>query len=159
MRRRLPFPAASRPPRGLPSGHPRRASSGDRPAAGLVGARGFTMIEVLVALAIIAVALAASIRAVGTMATNASDLHRRLLAGWSADNALAQLRLTHAWPEVGEQSFDCSQGNLQLVCTQRVSTTPNPVFRRVQMSVSMPGRAGVLAQMVTVVANETSRPL
>ncbi len=159
MRRRLPFPAASRPPRGLPSGHPGRTSSGDRPAAGLVGARGFTMIEVLVALAIIAVALAASIRAVGTMATNASDLHRRLLAGWSADNALAQLRLTHAWPEVGEQSFDCSQGNLQLVCTQRVSTTPNPVFRRVQMSVSMPGRAGVLAQMVTVVANETSRPL
>nr|WP_322034456.1 MULTISPECIES: type II secretion system minor pseudopilin GspI [unclassified Burkholderia] len=159
MRRRLPFPAASRPPRGLPSGHPRRTSSGDRPAAGLAGARGFTMIEVLVALAIIAVALAASIRAVGTMATNASDLHRRLLAGWSADNALAQLRLTHAWPEVGEQSFDCSQGNLQLVCTQRVSTTPNPVFRRVQMSVSMPGRAGVLAQMVTVVANETSRPL
>ncbi|WP_321807182.1 type II secretion system minor pseudopilin GspI [Burkholderia sp. BCC1993] len=159
MRRRLPFPAASRPPRGLPSGHPRSTSSGDRPAAGLVGARGFTMIEVLVALAIIAVALAASIRAVGTMATNASDLHRRLLAGWSADNALAQLRLTHAWPEVGEQSFDCSQGNLQLVCTQRVSTTPNPVFRRVQMSVSTPGRAGVLAQMVTVVANETSRPL
>ena len=121
--------------------------------------RGFTMIEVLVALAIIAVALAASIRAVGTMATNASDLHRRLLAGWSADNALAQMRLTHAWPEIGEQSFDCSQGNVQLVCTQRVSTTPNPVFRRVRISVSMPGHTGVLAQMVTVVANETSRPL
>ncbi|MET3818151.1 general secretion pathway protein I [Burkholderia ambifaria] len=100
MRRRLPFPAS--------------------------GSRGFTMIEVLVALAIIAVALAASIRAVGTMANNASDLHHRLLAGWSADNALAQLRLTHAWPEVGEQNFDCSQGNVQMVCTQRVSTTPNP---------------------------------
>ncbi|WP_082012250.1 type II secretion system minor pseudopilin GspI [Burkholderia sp. A9] len=151
MRRRLPFPACSS----------RRPSEllAARPPRGLPAARGFTMIEVLVALAIIAVALAASIRAVGTMATNASDLHRRLLAGWSADNALAQLRLTHAWPEVGEQSFDCSQGNVQLVCTQRVSTTPNPVFRRVQMSVSMPGRAGVLAQMVTVVANETIRPL
>ncbi|WP_080599416.1 type II secretion system minor pseudopilin GspI [Burkholderia cepacia] len=151
MRRRLPFPASSS----------RRPSElvAARPPRGLPVARGFTMIEVLVALAIIAVALAASIRAVGTMATNASDLHRRLLAGWSADNALAQLRLTHAWPEVGEQSFDCSQGNVQLVCTQRVSTTPNPVFRRVQMSVSMPGRAGVLAQMVTVVANETIRPL
>ncbi|AKE06611.1 type II secretion system minor pseudopilin GspI [Burkholderia dolosa] len=130
-----------------------------RPSTGLPRARGFTMIEVLVALAIIAVALAASIRAVGTMATNASDLHRRLLAGWSADNALAQLRLAHAWPQIGEQSFDCSQGNVQLVCTQRVSATPNPVFRRVQVSVSMPGRAGVLAQMVTVVANETGRPL
>ncbi|WP_425110733.1 type II secretion system minor pseudopilin GspI [Burkholderia anthina] len=147
----MPFPfSAFRPSHALRSG---------RADATCSGARGFTMIEVLVALTIIAVALAASIRAVGTMATNASDLHRRLLAGWSADNALAQLRLTHAWPEVGEQRFDCSQGNVQLVCTQRVSTTPNPVFRRVQVSVSMPGRAGVLAQMVTVVANETRRPL
>nr|WP_269503897.1 type II secretion system minor pseudopilin GspI [Burkholderia sp. IMCC1007] len=151
MRRRRPFPLASfRASKALRSG---------RADGTLCRARGFTMIEVLVALTIIAVALAASIRAVGTMATNASDLHRRLLAGWSADNTLAQLRLTHAWPEVGEQSFDCSQGNVQLLCTQRVSTTPNPVFRRVQVSVSMPGRAGVLAQMVTVVANETSRPL
>ncbi|MBN3792915.1 type II secretion system minor pseudopilin GspI [Burkholderia sp. Ac-20353] len=130
-----------------------------RPSTALRSARGFTMIEVLVALAIIAIALAASIRAVGTMATGASDLHSRLLAGWSADNALAQLRLAHAWPQIGEQSFDCSQGNVQLVCTQRVSATPNPVFRRVEVSVSSPGRSGVLAQMVTVVANETSRSL
>ncbi|MDR8729747.1 type II secretion system minor pseudopilin GspI [Burkholderia pseudomultivorans] len=140
MRRRMPCFPVSAPARGRP-------------------ARGFTMIEVLVALAIIAIALAASIRAVGTMATGAADLHRRLLAGWSADNALAQLRLAHAWPAVGDQSFDCSQGNVQLVCSQRVSATPNPVFRRVEISVSMPGRSGVLAQMVTVVANETSRSL
>ncbi|WP_323119277.1 type II secretion system minor pseudopilin GspI [Burkholderia alba] len=122
-------------------------------------ARGFTMIEVLVALAIIAVALAASIRAVGTMATEASELHERLLAGWSADNALAQLHLAHAWPEIGEQSFDCSQGNVPMTCTQRVSSTPNPVFRRVEVAVTLNGRKGVLAQMVTVVANETSRSL
>ncbi|MBI0359638.1 type II secretion system minor pseudopilin GspI [Burkholderia oklahomensis] len=125
----------------------------------LARSRGFTMIEVLVALAIIAVALAASIRAVGSMATGASDLHTRLLAGWSADNALAQLRLAHAWPDIGTQTFDCSQGNVALTCTQRVSSTPNPVFRRVEIAVSMNGRAGVLAQMVTVVANETSRSL
>jgi general secretion pathway protein I len=120
---------------------------------------GFTMIEVLVALTIIAVALAASLRAVGSLASGEADLHRRLLAGWSADNALAQLRLTRAWPEVGTQSFDCSQGNLQLICTERVSATPNPVFRRVEVSVTTPGRSGNLAQMVTVVANETNRSL
>jgi general secretion pathway protein I len=122
-------------------------------------ARGFTMIEVLVALTIIAVALAASLRAVGSLANGEADLHRRLLAGWSADNTLAQLRLTHAWPEIGAQSFDCSQGNLQLICTERVSGTPNPVFRKVEVTVTMPGRSGELAQMVTVVPNETNRPL
>jgi len=121
--------------------------------------RGFTMIEVLVALAIIAVALAASLRAVGSLAVGESELHQRLLAGWSADNALAQLQLAHGWPPVGSTSFDCSQGNLQLMCTQRVSETPNPVFRRVDMLVSTPGRSGNLAEMVTVVANETNRSL
>jgi general secretion pathway protein I len=121
--------------------------------------RGFTMIEVLVALAIIAVALAASVRAVGSLATGEADLHRRLLAGWSADNELAQLRLSHVFPDIGSRSFDCSQGNLKLVCTQRVTATPNPIFRRVEMFVSTPGRSGNLAQMVTVVANETNRSL
>ena len=120
---------------------------------------GFTMVEVLVALAIIAVALAASLRAVGSLATGEADLHRRLLAGWSADNELAQLRLSHVFPDIGSRSFDCSQGNLKLVCTQRVTATPNPIFRRVEMFVSTPGRSGNLAQMVTVVANETNRSL
>ena len=54
------------------------------------------MIEVLIALAIIAIALAASLRAVGALATGEADLHRRLLAGWSADNELAQMRLSHS---------------------------------------------------------------
>jgi general secretion pathway protein I len=120
---------------------------------------GFTMIEVLVALAIIAVALAASLRAVASLATSEADLHRRLLAGWSADNELAQLRLAHEFPDIGSRTFDCSQGNVKLMCTQRVTSTPNPIFRRVEIFVSMPGRAGMLAQMVTVVGNETQRSL
>ncbi|WP_415774468.1 type II secretion system minor pseudopilin GspI [Paraburkholderia sp. J94] len=122
-------------------------------------ARGFTMIEVLVALAIVAIALAASLRAVGSLAASEADLHDRLLAGWSADNALAQLHLSHVWPDIGQRSFDCSQGNLALMCTQRVASTPNPVFRRVEVSVTTPGRAGNLAQLVTVIGNETNRSL
>lgn len=117
------------------------------------------MVEVLVALAIIAVALAASLRAVGMLANDEAELHRRLLAGWSADNALAELHLTRVWPELGTKTFDCPQGNLPLTCTERVSATPNPTFRRVEVSVTTPGRAGNLAQLVTVVADETNRAL
>src|SRR6201999_3956195 len=115
--------------------HAETARSRSAPPA---SSRGFTMIEVLVALAIIAIALAASLRAVGSLANGEADLHRRLLAGWSADNELAQLRLTHAWPDVGATSFDCSQGNLQLLCTEQVTATPNPVFRRVEVQVTTP---------------------
>ncbi|SDQ18002.1 general secretion pathway protein I [Paraburkholderia fungorum] len=137
----------------------RRCSSLNRTGYSGRTQRGFTMIEVLVALAIIAVALSASLRAVGSLASGEADLHKRLLAGWSADNTLAQLHLTHAWPSVGSTSFECSQGNLQLMCTENVTSTPNPVFRRVEVMVTMPGRSGNLAQMVTVVANENNRSL
>ena len=123
-------------------------------------ADGFTLIEVLIALAIIAIALAAALRAVGSLADNATALHERLLAGWSADNQLAQLQLAHEWPDIGTSSFDCPQGNLALVCTQTVSGTVNPIFRRVEVVVKNPARGQVsLADLVTVVANETKRPL
>src|SRR5260370_41324058 len=95
-----------------------------RPAAW----RGFTMIEVLVALAIIAVALAASLRAVGSLATGEADLHRRLLAGWGAGNALAQLRLPAALAEGGPQRFACSPGYLPRILTQRGHAAPRAHF-------------------------------
>ncbi|HEV3426838.1 MAG TPA: type II secretion system minor pseudopilin GspI [Paraburkholderia sp.] len=117
------------------------------------------MIEVLVALAIIAVALAASMRAVGNLASSEAELHRRLLAGWSADNVLTHLRLVHTWPALGVTQFDCSEGNLALVCTQSVSETPNPLFRRVEISVTAPGHKGNLAQLMTMFDDETNRSL
>jgi general secretion pathway protein I len=117
------------------------------------------MIEVLVALAIIAVALAAALRASAMLAADEAGLHRRLVAGWSADNALTRLYLSREWPEIGSRSFDCSQGNQPLRCTERVTATPNPVFRRVEVVVTVPGEEGVLAQLVTVVPNETNRAL
>ena len=122
-------------------------------------AAGFTMIEVLVALTIVAVALAAALRAVGVLAVDGSELRARLLAGWSADNVLAQATLARVWPDLGSSSFDCPQGNLMLVCTRTVSATPNPLFRRVEVVVRDPARSGNLAQLVTVVPNETVRPL
>jgi general secretion pathway protein I len=127
--------------------------------ADAVRQRGFTMIEVLVALVIVAVALAASVRAVGTIAGTAGALHQRLLAGWSADSVLADARLGHSWPELGTTRFECSQGDLMLICTETVSSTPNPLFRRIEVSVTHDQETTRLAQLVTVVANETARPL
>jgi general secretion pathway protein I len=122
-------------------------------------AAGFTMIEVLIALAIIAIALAASLRAVGSLAIGERDLRERMEASWSADNAVGQLYLDRSWPALGSRSFTCSQGDVALLCTEIVSTTPNPLFRQVQVTVSKPEGGGNLAQIVTMVANETNRPL
>ena len=98
-------------------------------------ARGFTLVEVLVALTIVAVALMASLRAVGAMSSSAYDLRQRTLAQWSAENRLAQIRVQAEWPAVGKRSFDCSQAEVRMVCDEQVFATPNAQFRRIEISV------------------------
>jgi general secretion pathway protein I len=96
---------------------------------------GFTLLEVLVALVIVGTALGASMRAVGSLTQNSSDLRASMMATWSAENRLAQIRLAHEWPALGQRRFNCAQGELQLVCEENVFATPNPFFRRVEVSI------------------------
>jgi general secretion pathway protein I len=96
---------------------------------------GFTLLEVLVALVIVGTALGASLRAVASLTQNSSDLRTSMMATWSAENRLAQIRLAHEWPALGQRRFECPQAELQLTCEENVFTTPNPFFRRVEVSV------------------------
>ena len=96
---------------------------------------GFTLLEVLVALAIVGTALGASLRAVGSLTQNSTDLRASLMATWSAENRLSQIRIAGEWPQLGNRNFDCPQGELALVCQESVFATPNPAFRRVEVGV------------------------
>lgn len=96
---------------------------------------GFTLLEVLVALAIVGTALGASLRAVGSLTQNSTDLRLSMMATWSAENRLAQIRIAKEWPPVGNRSFDCPQDGIAFVCQESVFSTPNPAFRRVEVSV------------------------
>lgn len=96
---------------------------------------GFTLIEVLIAMSIVAVALMAAIRATTSLAVNGAELRTRTLAQWSAENRLAQIRVAREWPNPGRRQFDCSQGGTALLCREEVFQTPNPLFRRVEISV------------------------
>jgi general secretion pathway protein I len=99
--------------------------------------RAFTLVEVLVALTIVAVALLACMRAVGVMAQSGGELERRLLAQLSARNQLALLRATKAFPALGVTTFACPQGRLTLRCEQETRTTPNEFYRRVHVRVTL----------------------
>ena len=96
---------------------------------------GFTLLEVLVALVIVGTALAASLRAVGSLASNSSGLRAAMMATWSAENRLVEVRLRREFPEVGKRSFPCPQGDLNLVCEEEVLPSPNPRLRRIEVSV------------------------
>jgi len=97
--------------------------------------RGFTLLEVLVALVIVGTALGAGLRAVGSLSTNSAGLRTAMMATWSAENRLVQIRLGNEFPEVGKRGFDCPQGDLHLVCQEEVIVSPNPRLRRVEVSV------------------------
>ena len=97
--------------------------------------RGFTLIEVLVALAIVGLSVMAGMRAAGSMTRNAERQWQVLLAQVCADNALVRLRLSGNLPNVGETRLACPQASLSLDVVLNVQTTPNPAFRRVDAQV------------------------
>ncbi len=113
---------------------------------------GFTLLEVLVALVIVGTALAAGLRAVGSLTSNSAGLRASMMATWSAENRLVQIRLGREFPEIGKRSFPCPQGDLNLMCEEEVLTSPNPLLRRIEVSVfdaDNPGRRIVkLIQLV-----------
>jgi general secretion pathway protein I len=63
--------------------------------------RGFTLIEVLVALAVLAFAMAALIKTGAENARAAAYLRDKTLAQWVAMNVIAEQRLSAAWPSTG----------------------------------------------------------
>ena len=98
--------------------------------------RGFTLIEVLVALAIVAVALAAGLRAAGVLTDNAQRLSDVMAAQWCAENQLTNLRLSRMFPGVGDADFSCEQLGRSYVGKLVTRPTPNPSFRRVDAIVN-----------------------
>jgi general secretion pathway protein I len=100
------------------------------------GSRAFTLIEVLVALAIVAVALAAGMRALAQTADGATTLKLRTLALWVAENRLAQAQLQTPWPAAGTSAGSEMQANVQLDWRETVRATPNPAFRRIEIVVT-----------------------
>lgn len=98
--------------------------------------RGFTLIEILVAVAILAIALAATTRAAGVATDGALEVRQRLLATWAAENRVAEMRARKVFPNTGSTQYAAEQGGLALTLVEAVSDTPNPTIRKVEIAVA-----------------------
>lgn len=97
--------------------------------------RGFTLVEVLVALGIVAMALSAGTQATLALTRNAQRQSDGLLAHLCAENELIKMRLSKQMPGVGDTQVACEQAGRSLVVGLTVRPTPNPNFRRVDARV------------------------
>ncbi|RMW97633.1 type II secretion system protein GspI [Allofranklinella schreckenbergeri] len=103
-------------------------------------ARGFTLVEVLVALAVVAIALAAGTRVAGALLHSAERRQDVLLAQWCAENALVEMRLLARGqlPSIGATRSPCEQAGRRYEVELVTSGTINPSLRRVDARVSTP---------------------
>jgi len=97
--------------------------------------RGFTLVEVLVALGIVAIALMAGMQATAALTKHAQRQSDMVLAQLCAENELIKIRLAKQMPDVGDNTLACEQAGHQLTVALAVRPTPNPNFRRVDAKV------------------------
>lgn len=103
-------------------------------------ARGFTLIEVLIATAVLAFAMGAVITGMAHYADNAGSLRERTVALWVAHNRLTELDLEPAWPAIGKSDGDVDMAGIEWRWFVTVSETPDPDVRRVEIRVQPKGR-------------------
>ena len=115
---------------------------------------GFTLIEVLVALAIVSIALLAALRAAGQGTNSVAALRARTLAGWVAENRLAEHRARGDWLPLGLQRGQETEGSIAFDWREEVIATPNPAFRRLDVTVyAAPDKSYVLSHFTGFVVN------
>ena len=116
-------------------------------------ARGFTLVEILVALAVTAIALLAGMQASGALTRLSERQSDQLLAQLCADNELAKVRLSRQLPGAGRSDQPCTQAGIEYRVAVEVMPTPNPNFRRVDVRVhpttGLAGTAGTAASSRT----------
>ncbi|MCQ4259589.1 type II secretion system minor pseudopilin GspI [Stutzerimonas stutzeri] len=105
-------------------------------SAGPSHARGFSLLEVLVALAIFAIVAAVVLTAAGRSVNNAGRLEALTLAGWIADNRLTELQLLQPAPAIGREDQELEFGGRKWQTLSEVETSGTPGLLRIQVWVA-----------------------
>lgn len=96
---------------------------------------GFTLLEVMVALFIVAVALGGAVKVIGNAASNSTRMIDKTFANWVALNQIAKLRISNEWPKTGEQKGDSEMAGRKWAWVQESIKTDDDNIRRIEMSV------------------------
>lgn len=99
--------------------------------------KGFTLLEIMVALTVLALALSAAVTAVGRQAADAGYLRDKTYAHWVGMNRVAEIQLSKTWPDVGRQNGDEELATQRWFWLAEVKETPDPDTRRLEVQVRL----------------------
>jgi len=97
--------------------------------------RGFTLVEVLVAMTIIAVGVSALVASAGASAWRSDYMRDREFGRWIASNALIELQVLPAWPDVGTKNTEVEMGNTTWYLKTQTQAVADPDLRRLDIQV------------------------
>jgi general secretion pathway protein I len=115
--------------------------------------RGFTLVEMLVAVAVLAIAMAAILTGMARHADNAGYLREKTVALWVAHNHLTELELQSGWPNVGKSDGEVEMAGKKWKWVAEVKKTSDDHLRRVDISVQGPGRKESLVSLSSFIAD------
>ena len=109
--------------------------------------RGFTLLEILVALAVLAISLGALVKMAAESANNVAYLRDRTLAAWVANNKINETLLSKGWPALGLSQGTASMAEQQWRWRLKVSNTSDPDLRRLDVVVGADGTAEAITEL------------
>ncbi len=122
-------------------------------------AQGFTLVEILVALAVLAIALTATARSLGAALDTTAALRDRTLARWVAEDRLSEIELRREWPALDVKEGDADMGGRAFHWLQQTGVTPAARMRRVEVSVFLKGTDSTLAKLTGFVEQIGPQPI
>jgi len=98
---------------------------------------GFTLLEVMVALFVVAIALGGAIKVMGNAAQNSSRLSNKTFAQWVALNQITKLKITKAWPKYDEMKGEAEMASRKWKWVQKTIKTEDENVKRIEVSVKL----------------------
>lgn len=117
--------------------------------------KGFTLIEVIIALAVIAISMAAVINGVGKNVSNASSLREKTLAHWVASNKVAEIQLSDVALDASEKKGEATLAELRWQWNVKISDTDIEAIKRLTVEVQRENTDTPLATVIAYVGQES----
>ena len=115
--------------------------------------RGFTLLEVMIALLVITLGMGAVINTTSESGWKSALLRQKTIATWVAQNQITKYRANRIWGSANSQSGKVEMANVDWVWKMKISSTDDPSLRRLDVEVFIDGEDSLKASLTGFIAN------